>query len=538
MYDPRVRQHKRIAIIASIFSTIVLLASPLMSRADEPAALPALAPVIITEIQMGSANSASEEFVELYNTTQQPIDLAAHHWQLEIAGSKATGWNTPYRTVELAGTIDPGTYYLVASKYTSGGQPVQYLPQLAGAWFSAGLTATAGHVRLRYTANQTAADGTDTCTPAGTTVDEVEWSVALDAAPAAPSLDKRTVFTTATTSGVPNISSLQRTTINSRYVDTDNDAVDFAVGAPTPAAENILQPESDPTFGLPATLPDPVPLPSDACQPQPPAAGGQGGETPGAGQPGADEPGIPPADSGLASPLITELLPNPASPGTDENDEFIELYNPNSVPFDLSGFVLQTGLTTQHQYTFPEGTNLSAGSFAAFYSRDTGLSLSNSGSRATLLDPLGATLDQSAPFDTAKEAQVWELTTSGWQWSTTPTPGAPNILTAPIVTAAAAVKKVASSVAAASKPAAKSTKSSSSVKGSSTKAKPKPKASAKPQPVVAAAADKPKFNPLQPGVLAVAGAFAILYGAYEYRHDMANKFRSFRANRAARRKAG
>ena len=55
---------------------------------------------------------------------------------------------------------------------------------------------------------------------------------------------------------------------------------------------------------------------------------------------------MPAADIGLSAPQISELLPNPAGTGNDATDEFIELYNPNDQPFDLSGFVLQTGLTT------------------------------------------------------------------------------------------------------------------------------------------------------------------------------------------------
>ena len=44
-------------------------------------------------------------------------------------------------------------------------------------------------------------------------------------------------------------------------------------------------------------------------------------------------------------------------------------------------------------------------------------------------------------------------------------------------------------------------------------------------------------NPVHTGVLAAIGVFALLYGAYEYRHDMANKIHQFRGNRAARRAA-
>lgn len=63
-------------------------------------------------------------------------------------------------------------------------------------------------------------------------------------------------------------------------------------------------------------------------------------------------------NTGLIAPQITELLPNPAGTGTDATDEFIELYNPNSITYDISGYTMQTGLTTKHSYIFPEGTIL------------------------------------------------------------------------------------------------------------------------------------------------------------------------------------
>ncbi|HSX15937.1 MAG TPA: lamin tail domain-containing protein, partial [Candidatus Saccharimonadales bacterium] len=93
-------------------------------------------------------------------------------------------------------------------------------------------------------------------------------------------------------------------------------------------------------------------------------------------------PTLPAADVGLAAPQITELLPNPDGTGTDETDEFIELYNPNAVPFHLVGFTLETGTTTKHKYAFPDGTVLQPQSFTAFYSSDTNLTLSNTAGQA------------------------------------------------------------------------------------------------------------------------------------------------------------
>src|SRR5581483_6407909 len=67
-------------------------------------------------------------------------------------------------------------------------------------------------------------------------------------------------------------------------------------------------------------------------------------------------PVLPVSDIGLAAPVLNELLPNPAAPASDNEDEFIELYNSNSKTFDLSGFRLQVGTRTTHDYVFPAGT--------------------------------------------------------------------------------------------------------------------------------------------------------------------------------------
>src|SRR6185369_9298130 len=99
--------------------------SPLSVFADTPPSpLAPLAPIIIAEVQPGSQASASEEFIELYNTTAQEIDLAAFHWQLEIVSTTATSWSSPFRVVPLTGHVAAGESYIVASSYQANGQTV------------------------------------------------------------------------------------------------------------------------------------------------------------------------------------------------------------------------------------------------------------------------------------------------------------------------------------------------------------------------------------------------------------------------------
>lgn len=225
---------------------------------------------------------------------------------------------------------------------------------------------------------------------------------------------------------------------------------------------------------------------------------------------------IPDSDVGLAAPQISEVLPNPASPQTDAEDEFIELYNFNNNSFDLSGFILQVGTTTVHKYTFPDGTHMDPHQFMAFQSLDTGLSLSNSSGQVKLLDPGGNLLSQTDEYGTAKDGYSWVSADGLWQWTTTPTPNAVNIITTPPL-------------------------SKTAVKGTATAKKTKTASSKSSSKAPAAASSAPAAKPpagLHPGVLAGIGSLAVVYGLYEYRYDLANQLIRLRRYRAARRIAG
>lgn len=235
-------------------------------------------------------------------------------------------------------------------------------------------------------------------------------------------------------------------------------------------------------------------------------------------------PTLPTADLGLLAPQITELMPNPNGTGTDGSDEFIELYNPNTVVFDLTGFTLRVGNAAFHTYTFPAGVTIGGKSFEAFYSSDTDLSMSNSGGQAVLLDPFGNTIGQSDAYGTAKDGQAWALANNTWYWTTRPTPGTTNVINQ----AANGTKVTAATIT-----KAKTTSRASSVKGAAT-TKPAVKA-----PVSTSnAQDAALTTPIHPWTLALVAVAALLYGAYEYRVDLRNRVAQFRADRAARRALG
>lgn len=246
---------------------------------------------------------------------------------------------------------------------------------------------------------------------------------------------------------------------------------------------------------------------------------------------------LPEADKGLLVPEITELLPNPKGSGNDLTDEYIELYNPNPTAFDLTGFRLQTGLASLHDFTFSSGASLAAKSFTAYYSGETGLSLSNGGSRVKLLDPSGQTLITSDAYGTARDGQAWALANGHWYWSIVPTPAAANIISQPpsgprfsADTPTGAPRTVA--LAKNTTPShATDIKSPKATKAKTVKPAAAPKVKkAKPKAVsVTPTAKAVTARPVQFRIVALVAGLAVLYGAYEYRADLANGFYKLRA---------
>lgn len=241
--------------------------------------------------------------------------------------------------------------------------------------------------------------------------------------------------------------------------------------------------------------------------------------------PSADEP------NSALPPVITELLPNPAPPATDADDEFIEIYNPNNQAIDLSGYKLQSGSSFSYSYTF-EDVLLEPLAYKAFSIKQTGNILSNTKGQARLLDENGVVVAQTNVYESADEGDAWALINGVWQWTITPTPGAPNILELPVLKLAAvkspSVKK-SSNKSVAKKPAKKVAAAKTT----------KPK-------TAKAASERSVYNdpestdiaPVHPGILAGVGTATLVYGMYEYKQDFFNRLRQFRRYRSIRRAAG
>ncbi|MCW1908425.1 MAG: lamin tail domain-containing protein [Candidatus Saccharibacteria bacterium] len=312
-----------------------------------------------------------------------------------------------------------------------------------------GLAQAGGHVQL--------VDAT------GMVHDIVGWGTAIAAeGTAAPAPEKE--------------QSLIRNSSAGMYTDTDNNLADFHLEVMP------LPPPSPPPASPPAAASKPAVLGSTIF------------------------------NQGLLPPHITELLPNPSSPQTDANDEFIELYNPNAEPFSLTKYKLQTGTTFSSSVTLAD-RQIPARGYLVITSADTSLSLSNTAGGARLIDPEAKVIAESAAYDEAAAGQAWAFIDGEWRWTTSPTPGAANLL-------------------ALSDAEEESSRTTGTSDNQSVKAAKSNKSSSNSSDVTEEPAKSPSIHLI---IIALVASLAVGYAIYEYRHDLGNLIYRLRAYREDRR---
>jgi hypothetical protein len=509
------------------------------------------APVIITEIQTGAA-TAADEFVEIYNRSNADIDITG--WQIRYANptgepsliSTAGGQNGAvilsshtyftFFTPSLGGANLTGQEYpsaltktdKIVALYAADHTHCQYVAQDAVAWKTTGISSvyrSEGEpvsIPTAQTSKEKLLQRFQDTT--GAYVDENDNSHDFSFAPAVAGPIPG--IAAGATPGVASQRLLPADTIavSTRASLTPFAIVGCAVSAPTGTEAGSEIPTSN-------EVEEPAPLPgsqneSDTTSNTPTGTGPLQSEAPGTEGPA------------LSSPLITEVLPNPSPPQTDEDDEFIELYNPNEQTFDISGYSLEVGITTKYHYVFAQGTRLPAAGYMTFYADITGLSIANGGGQVRLLNMQGGVVGQSEVYTAAKEGQAWALINGAWQWTDSPTPNALNVASTAPISKVAAAQKPGSAVKMAKVASAKAATKSKAVTPKSSKSKSAAEKKITADTVQHVAALEPSKGSLHLGVVATIGIFAILYGAYEYRSDLANKFHQLRANRRHRGEAG
>jgi hypothetical protein len=123
---------------------------------------------------------------------------------------------------------------------------------------------------------------------------------------------------------------------------------------------------------------------------------------------------------------ITELLPNAI--GSDEGNEFIEIFNPNDSDVDLINYVLYFGSDYVHAYQFPLGSHIGAGQYLSFSNDDIKFTLVNTTSSARLSASDGTVIDETPIYLNPVDGMAWALIDDKWQYTNRPTPGAINII--------------------------------------------------------------------------------------------------------------
>ena len=165
---------------------------------------------MISQVYGGGGNvgaTLKHDFVEIINHTGAPIDLSG--WSVQIASAGQANWQ---RTNLTNFVLQPGQYYLVQQSQGAGGTDNLPTPDATGGGL---VSSTSGKVAL--VSNQTTLTGN--CPVGGGIVDFVGYGTE----------------TCAESSPAPV---LTNTTANLRKnngcFDTDNNAIDFATGAPNP----------------------------------------------------------------------------------------------------------------------------------------------------------------------------------------------------------------------------------------------------------------------------------------------------------------
>lgn len=499
-------------IIHALF--MLILTSPLNAFAQTSS----LAPnhVLISEIQTtGVGGLTDQEFVEIFNPTSETVDLT--NWKLQYSSSTGTSWSNK---VTLSGLLYSGGTILMSS--------TNYLTEDSDFSFTPGFKMEAGHVRLTKPINNSSSIEV---------VDLLGWGTA-----AHPELNPAEY--------APAGSSMERKVdADNIYIDTDNNKEDFEIiPSPNPESESI-DPiiQTEPTANENETIPEPNDN-SQSSSSDNTAAESTNDQTDDSIAPqdisdhdnvfSANEIVTTSTNDNYPDIIISELLPNPGTPLTDEADEFIELYNPNNFAVSLSDFVIQTGNNYSYSYTIsPQIIN--PNSHIVLYSRDTNLVLANSSGKARILNPNGDLVFETESYSDAKDNESWVYIDEKWAWSNQPTPGYINkpLLAIPILNSVkkpAVKKKAATKKVNEAKPTKKPT--SAKKKAAAKKAASKKSDKNKADSTLGVTDTGGNGSNLQPWIIAGIGALAVGYGIYEYKDDLANKLRQYKQNHRLRTK--
>jgi len=416
--------------------------------------------IVLSQLQLGNALSASNEFVELYNNASSDTEIT--NWCLYYASASSTqigsklGCFTPEND-SLHLYLPSHSFSFAISTVLGTAQPTLG----SDLKFAATLSGTAGHVRV--------------VNSVGGEVDKVGWG--------STALSPETLFTL--TAPVGKVLGRKVSSVANILQDTDNNSLDFELVAPRTSyaygsiyevqdlCRNIdgIQQAVPPTYSVDDAgncLPPPVDVCTNLDDLQTTVPPGYGLDEFGLCQIDACQnitglQLIVPAGkeldqsnncvdhdfcinlSGIQAVIpsgyvatvegscllnllpikVNELLPN--ATGSDSGNEFIELYNPNSTDVNLSLYRLQVGIDTPKSYSFPVGSIVPANGYISFSNDDIAFTLVNSSSNVSIISADNQLIDQSQIYSDPSDGMAWALINNVWQYTNQPTPGAENL---------------------------------------------------------------------------------------------------------------
>lgn len=121
--------------------------------------------------------------------------------------------------------------------------------------------------------------------------------------------------------------------------------------------------------------------------------------------------------------LLSEILPNPT--GSDTQNEWIEIFNPNEEPVDLKDWTLEDA--SGKKFIFSGSSLLNSQEYKIFSRPFTGITLNNTGEKIFLFNPLQEKISSLEFTTSAKEN--FSYTAQGW--TQTPTPNTQNNISLP-----------------------------------------------------------------------------------------------------------
>lgn len=231
----RVIPHQLTAIARSATALLAAIAAPSFASTSG---------VVISQVYGGNGNTFASDYVELFNAGSAPVSISG--WSIQYASATSTGLFNGNGVTALSGTLQPGQYYLVQLATTSG----PALPA-ADATGTTNMSGTAGKVILANVSTGLACNGSSTACSAAQLA-QIEDLVGYGPSSTFSEGNSPTVAPTSTTA-------LFRA--NHGCTDTNNNAADFAAGAPAPR-NTVTTPAPCAGGSTPPPPPPPAPPPS------------------------------------------------------------------------------------------------------------------------------------------------------------------------------------------------------------------------------------------------------------------------------------